>query len=63
MGTCPLFPLFNLRQALKVWQENYCESSFERCARYKGSREGKVIPMNMLPNGKMLAVGTADPKR
>ena len=56
MDTCAMFPLFKLRGSLRVWQENYCESDFERCARYQRSLEGKVTPMNLLPNGQMLDV-------
>jgi len=53
---CPLFPLFSLRGALKVWQSNYCEADYERCARYQRGKEGRPIPANLLPNGAMLSL-------
>ena len=58
METCALFPLFKLRASLRVWQDNYCESDFQRCARYQRVAEGKITPMNLLPNGQMLDVLT-----
>jgi hypothetical protein len=48
--------MFSLRGALRVWQANYCESAFERCARFKLSQEGKPVPPNLLPNGTLLTV-------
>ena len=54
--SCALFPLFNLGASLKVWQENYCHGTFAKCARFQRSAEGKMSPMNLLPNGKMLAL-------
>lgn len=56
METCALFPLFKLRASLKVWQDNYCEGTFAKCARFQRSAEGKMSPMNLLPNGQMLEV-------
>lgn len=54
--TCPLFPVFTMQSALKVWQTNYCESDYERCACYQRAQEGRESPLNLLPNGTMLAV-------
>jgi hypothetical protein len=62
MGSCPLFPLFTLRTALKVWQDNYCESDYQRCARYQRAMEGKHTPLNLLPNGTTLTIATLAPK-
>jgi hypothetical protein len=58
--TCALFPLFKLRSALNIWQQTYCESSFERCARFQRSKEGKSSPMNLLPNGALLTLSSSD---
>jgi hypothetical protein len=56
MPTCAMFPLFKMG-ALRVWQEAYCERDFAACARYQRSQTGKMAPMNLLPNGKMLELG------
>lgn len=60
---CPLFPLFALKAPLRVWQEHYCERSWERCERYRAGERGEVPPANLLPNGTRLAVenGAASP--
>jgi hypothetical protein len=56
MPTCALFPIFNLRSSLRVWQSNYCESEFTECERYRRSKSGSSVPMNLLPNGELLNV-------
>ncbi len=56
MGTCPLFPLFRLKENLKVWQTRFCEGDYERCERYRASAAGKPVPGNLLPNGVLLTV-------
>jgi hypothetical protein len=63
LSTCPLFPLLRLKASLNVWQQNYCESSFERCARFQRAIEGKLSPMNLLPNGAMLSVPSAPDRK
>lgn len=52
---CELFPAFSKPGFLRVWQINYCEADFERCERYRLSREGQPVPATMLPNGKLLS--------
>ncbi len=54
LSSCELFPRFQKRAALKVWQTFYCEGSFEGCARYKLSLQGRPVAPNLLPNGKEL---------
>ena len=53
--TCELFPRFRLQNTLRVWQINYCEGEFQRCARYQLSNEGKQVPSTLLPNGRDLS--------
>jgi hypothetical protein len=55
--SCELFPKFALRGSLRVWHTFYCEGSFETCARYQLSLRGRVVPPNLLPNGKELDLG------
>jgi hypothetical protein len=59
MDSCELFPLFQLKSALRVWQINYCEGHWESCARYQASCGGQAVPINLLPNGKKITVGQA----
>jgi hypothetical protein len=59
MNGCELFPLFQIRSALRVWQINYCEGTYERCARYQAACRGEAVPINLLPNGKRLIAAGA----
>ncbi|MCC6877326.1 MAG: hypothetical protein IT378_23675 [Sandaracinaceae bacterium] len=52
--SCPLFPLFNMQSALKIWQTMYCEAEYSNCARHKMSSEGRTPPLTLLPNGATL---------
>jgi hypothetical protein len=53
--SCELFAQFALNPALKVWQIHYCEGDqHARCARYQMSLAGQVVPLNLLPNGKIV---------
>lgn len=54
MPTCEMFGMFQLDAALRIWQANYCESDFARCARYEKSCRADRVPINLLPNGKLL---------
>ncbi|MFV1998143.1 MAG: hypothetical protein ACC641_09045 [Acidiferrobacterales bacterium] len=56
---CELFPMISVNSALKIWRAFYCEGKWHECARYKLSLKGKVVPPNLLPNGKSidLAIG------
>ena len=56
MAACPLFPLFSTQAFLRVWQMNYCESDFTRCARFKAAQRGETVRPTLLPNGKHLPV-------
>lgn len=56
IDTCPLFKAFKMKSALNVWQSYYCEGDFNRCERWKLVASGKAVPLNLLPNGRMLEV-------
>ncbi len=53
---CPLFPHFSMKSSLRVWQSFYCEGDFTKCERFKASCAGANVPVNLLPNGKLLDV-------
>ena len=57
MSSCELFPHFRTHAFLRIWQINYCEGSYERCARYRLTLEGKQVDATLLPNGDKLTVG------
>jgi hypothetical protein len=54
IASCPLFKQFSIKATLVVWTTRYCEGDSSRCERLKLVREGKPVPLNLLPNGKML---------
>ena len=52
--TCELFPRLSLKPLMGVWIDNYCDANYERCARFQLSCEQKLVPITLLPNGKLL---------
>jgi hypothetical protein len=52
--SCPLFALFRLKATQRTWMIRYCESAYAECARYQRSEEGTPVPLNLLPNGRLL---------
>lgn len=56
VSDCPLFAVFTMNAALAIWKINYCGGDHLRCVRYKLTAEGKDVPQNLLPNGKVLNV-------
>jgi len=56
VGSCPLFGLFTIKASLAIWKARYCEGEFGRCERLKLAQELKPVPVNLLPNGKLLSV-------
>lgn len=52
--TCDLFPLISFNDALKIWQDFYCDGNFQSCKRYQLGLQGKLIPASLLPNGRIL---------
>ena len=53
---CPLYAALVVKSSLRVWQSYYCEGDFDRCERYRLSSAGDAVPLNMLPNGRLLDV-------
>jgi hypothetical protein len=56
ISTCALFKQFSIKASLIVWTTRYCENDFGRCERLKLANAGLPVPVNLLPNGKMLGV-------
>lgn len=54
LATCELFPKFQKRASLAVWQTFYCEGNYEGCARFKLSLQSLPVSPNLLPNGREL---------
>ncbi len=54
LAACELFPRFQKRASLKVWQTFYCEGDYEGCARFKLSLRSLPVSPNLLPNGREL---------
>ncbi len=54
--TCRLYPLFTLQASLKTWQLRYCQGNYGTCQRYRLAKRGEPVPLQLLPNGKMLPV-------
>lgn len=53
---CELFPLFNQRSFLRIWQMSYCERDFEKCQRFQRAGRGEAVPLTLLPNGNELTL-------
>lgn len=60
IDACPMFPLFRLQSALKVWKIHFCEGTHEKCERFHRSCQSQPVPHNLLPNGEQL--GGMSPK-
>lgn len=56
LSTCPLFHELARKPALKVWKAYWCEGAFERCERWRRFEAGQPVPVNLLPNGRLLDV-------
>ncbi len=54
LDSCELFPKFQKRASLKVWQAFYCDGKYDGCVRYRLALESKPISPNLLPNGREL---------
>jgi hypothetical protein len=58
---CRLYPMFLLQASLKTWQIRYCELNYVDCARYQIAKRGESVPLQLLPNGKMLPIPSKRP--
>ena len=56
MTSCQMYPLFSSKAALEIWKIHYCsaDKTFETCARYLLARQGRTVPITLLPNGTEL---------
>lgn len=54
IDSCQLYPLFRLRASMKTWQIRYCQADFTSCERYRLSKDGRLVPPELLPNGMSL---------
>jgi len=50
---CGLHANISMKEALRVWQSFYCESSYARCERFKLASAGMSVPVRLLPNGRL----------
>ena len=53
-SNCPLFAQFAMEPALAVWKKHFCDGEYTNCARYQLGLKGEVVPLTLLPNGKMI---------
>ena len=53
-SSCPLFAQFAMEPALAVWKKHFCDGEYSNCARYQKGLIGEVVPLTLLPNGKMI---------
>lgn len=53
---CELYPRFNLKGALRIWQERYCNHSTQhkRCERFLKASRGEPVLATLLPNGEQI---------
>jgi hypothetical protein len=49
---CTLHDQLGTRSALSVWQTLFCDSGFDRCARYRLVAVRAPVPDDMLPDGR-----------
>ncbi len=47
---------FMTRSTLEIWRLHFCEGEWGRCERWKLVSAGHPVPVNLLPNGRMLDV-------
>ena len=59
---CTLHDELGTRSALTVWQTLFCDSGFDRCARYRLVAVRSAVPDDLLPDGRSrLPPGLAAP--
>ena len=49
---CTLHDQLGTRAALTVWQTLFCDSGFDRCARYRRVAVRAFVPEGLLPDGR-----------
>lgn len=53
-SSCPLFAQFAMEPALAIWKKHFCDGEYTSCSRYQKGLKGEVVPITLLPNGKMI---------
>jgi hypothetical protein len=53
-AACALAESIGMEAALHVWESFYCEGTSARCERYRLHQAGQVVPVRLLPNGRLL---------
>lgn len=51
-----MFAIFQHSGTLGAWKALYCTASYTNCARYEKVRLGHPVPVNLMPNGKLLNI-------
>ncbi len=54
-STCSLLQDLRTSHALQVVRAFYCDTSFERCTRYRLLVSGEPVPADLLPDGRAKA--------
>jgi hypothetical protein len=49
-----MYELFSASHTVRVWKALYCEADFTKCERHKRSQRKEDVPINLLPNGKVI---------
>ena len=52
--SCEMYGLFKHAGTLGVFKSRYCQGEYERCARYELARDGRNVPLRLMPNGQTL---------
>jgi len=55
---CSLYPMLGVR-SLRLYVTDYCDREFDRCERFRRHRERRIVPMNLLPDGRTLGAEPA----
>ena len=50
-----MYPIFESRHILRIYQIQYCESRFENCERFKLASRGEMPDPQLLPDGDRLS--------
>ena len=56
LASCELFPKFQKRATLGVWQTFYCLGEYDGCVRYTRALQSLPVSPNLLPNGRELTL-------
>lgn len=55
LAKCPIYARFRFEGMKNIFIQSYCKGPMQdRCARKKLKKEGKEVPITLLPNGVYL---------